>query len=198
MFNIRAISLTEGAPAGARVALDQYLGREVEFRRGISVRLTLPMHVEAFSALVDPEMLLVTVERWSRVYSFVEDDRHSIHLLSPAEDGAGGLLFYRLDMLQPVGPRGGPRPAVEVTGGAVLDFDGCGAWLVDLAERWRSFNKDKAKVVIRPVEARLWRPRLAWVGPGGLDGATWSSGSVQSAASMAARLIMLRQSRIGM
>jgi hypothetical protein len=171
-FNIRAMSLAEGVDADARIALGDLLGQEIEFRLGISVSVRLPDTPEQFHALPEPERLLAALNRWTRLYRYPEADHEAIHVIAPAENGDEEILFYRIDLRQPPRPHPGPRPAVEIAGGAVMTYDQCAAWLVDLSYQLDT-SRDKAQrlvVLARPRQVKPRQVRVAWVGPEIVDG----------------------------
>jgi hypothetical protein len=84
--------------------------------------------------------------------------------LAPAENPAheGELLVYRLDLLQPARIKPGPRPPVEIAGGAVMTYDECVNWLTDLCF---THGQAKGTVLHRPRMPKLPSLRIAWVGP---------------------------------
>jgi hypothetical protein len=152
-FNIRAISLAESIASDARVGLEDLVGAEVEFRQGFGFSVTLPKTLSDFDTIADPTKALTVLAKWSRVFKYPELDGEMIHVLAPADDGSGGIVFYRADFRQPARSRRGLRPAVQLVGAAVADYEACAAWLVELAYTWE-INPDPAQ---RRVV--LWRPR---------------------------------------
>ena len=166
MFSIRALSMMEGLPPNARTSVGTVLGTEVEFRSGVAMRLTLPSDAAAFANLPEPDSVLAALAGWARVYSFPENKGRMVHILAPAEQENGDVNFYRLDLWQRQKLRG-PRPAVEVVGGATMDYDQCAEWLVDLAHR-RAVNADsfqRFQCISRPQMPLQPDIRLAWIGP---------------------------------
>ena len=123
-FNIRAISLVEGAPSGARIDVGSILGKEVHFRGGLPYSIKLPDEAAALVRIPDPEKLLTALDRWARVYVYPDGDAQKIHVLAPAETADGVVVFYRLDFIQQT-PAKGPRPAVDAIGGAVMSYEEC-------------------------------------------------------------------------
>jgi hypothetical protein len=173
-FNIRAISLAESVNFDARIALSEFLGREIEFRSGISMSITLPHNPEAFDRLPDAERLLSALPAWSRVYSYPDGDSKSMHVLATTNglDEDAEILFYRLDLRQPSRIKPGPRPAVEIVGGAIMTFEECGKWLVELSYGLLT-NSDQFKGSVRLMRPRPLKPkpiRVGWVGPETLNG----------------------------
>ena len=120
----------------------------------------------SFRELAGAGFGLSCARRWARVYSFPENKGRMVHILAPAEQENGDVNFYRLDLWQRQKLRG-PRPAVEVVGGATMDYDQCAEWLVDLAHR-RAVNADsfqRFQCISRPQMPLQPDIRLAWIGP---------------------------------
>jgi hypothetical protein len=167
-FNIRAISLVEGVPMGARIDLERdILGKEILFRTGLSYSIKLPDDIGKFAQVQEPERLLTALSGWARVYRYPDGDVEKIHVLAPSETADGDIAFYRLDFQQQRKSRRGPRPCVELIGGAVLRYEECATWLMDLAASWRADHdrKDLRFVISRPCMIKLNPIRLAWVVP---------------------------------
>jgi len=178
-FNIRAISLAEtSVDRNARISVDDCLKKEFEFKRGISIRITLPDNGNAFRKLSSPEQLLMALENWARFYQYPANlDRPQedklIHVLATTDvqpDSDGEIVFYRLDLKQLHRVKPGPRPAVEIIGGAVMSYDECTAWLVQLAEKLSKVHPSKRTILTRPPFLTLRKRRLYWVGPEFIDG----------------------------
>ena len=88
-----------------------------------------------------------------------------VHVLASAESDDGGLVFYRLDFLEP--PRGSRRrKPVEFVSSAVMEHEDCSEWLENLALAWRA-ERDKRQLLVlaRPCGIRPGRIRMAWIGP---------------------------------
>src|ERR1017187_3865466 len=102
-FNIRAISLAESVPFDARTPVSELLGKEIEFRSGIKIVITLPDARDKFDRLPEAERLLSGLEGWARVYVYPEGDDKAIHILAPADghDRDAEMLVYRVEFLQP-------------------------------------------------------------------------------------------------
>jgi hypothetical protein len=167
-FNIRAISLVEGLPLGARIdVVRDILGKEIFFRAGLSYSIKLPDDIGKFGEVQEPERLLTALSHWARVYVYRDGDVEKIHVLAPSEAEDGDVEFYRLDFQQQQKSRRGPRPSVELIGGAVLSYEECGTWLMDLATKWRAdaARKNQRFVVSRPSMIKLNQIKLAWVVP---------------------------------
>lgn len=171
MFSIRGLSLAEAMPPGYTISVPEILGAQFEFRKGISISLKLPSDPAAFANLTDPEVMLSALRRWERVYRYPKDNGHAIHVLAPAEDASGELSFRRLDLWQRRKLHG-PKPPVEVTGGAVMNYDDCASWLVELADKHAS-HIDYSKNFVEIARSNIQGTppvRLAWIGPDHLDG----------------------------
>jgi hypothetical protein len=169
-FNIRAISLIDGIGADARVAVEDLLGRHVELRRGEVIPIILPERGAGFDTLSEPERVLTVLDCWARVYRYPCGEDHSIHVLAPAENVDGEILFYRLDLLQPRPPRRGPRPAVVVVGGAIMNYDQCSEWLIDLKfDLDLTLERDDHLKVLPRMPRLKPKARVAWVGPDIVD-----------------------------
>jgi hypothetical protein len=167
-FNIRAISLVEGVPMGARVDIDRdILGKEIFFRAGLSYSIKLPDNIAEFGQVQEPERLLTALSAWARVYAYPEGDVEKVHVLAPSENVDGDVEFYRLDFRQQRKSRRGPRPRVELIGGAILSYEECATWLMALATSWRAdpVRENLRFVVSRPCALKLNQIRLAWVVP---------------------------------
>jgi hypothetical protein len=169
-FDLRAISLAPSVPSDARTPVSDLLGKEVQFRAGLTIAMTLPDDPTAFSCLPEPERLLTAVDSWARVFDYPHGEDPVRYILAPAENPAadGELLFYRLDFLQPARVKPGPRPPVEILGGAVMTYNECATWLANV-----SFTQAKVKGTIlhRPrLNKKAPLVRIAWVGPERLGG----------------------------
>jgi hypothetical protein len=170
-FSIRAISLSNALGADDRIAIGDVLGARIEFRAGVSTSIRLPSEPEGFEAVPNPERLLTALQGWSRVYRYSGGESESVHVLAIAEELPGDILFYRVDLRQPRGTRRGPRPAVEVVGGAIMTYDECAAWLIDLSFRLAAIrNRGQIPFIL----ARAWPPKsrlikVAWIGPETLE-----------------------------
>jgi hypothetical protein len=170
-FNIRAISVAESVPFDARTPVHELLGKEIIFRSGLPITITLPDNPGAFDQLPEPERLLTALVSWARVYDYPHGEDKIRYILAPAEnpDPGADILMYRLDLLQPARIKPGPRLPVQILGGAVMTYDECTRWLADLSYEQRLAN---GTVLQRP---RLPKPkapvlRIAWVGPEKLGG----------------------------
>lgn len=166
-FDIRAISLVKGVTADARIRVSDLIGTEIEFREGVRYSITLPSSAEAFAFLTEPERTLTALAGWARLYRYPEGPNELLHIIAPAEDSNGDLVFYRLDLMQEAKSRRGPKPAVVMSASAVMDFDACASWLIDLSDRWAA-NPDQGsrqRVMLRPGPLPPERIRVAWVGP---------------------------------
>ena len=167
-FDIRAISLAESIAADARVELADLLGTTRTFRQGIQIPVTLPDSIAKDSEeIAEPTKILTCLSDWARVYRHPEAENDLIHVLSPADDGAGGLIFYRVDLRQPPVPKKGLRPAVEIVGCFSNNYDECAAWLTDLAYK-RATDRDRVNryvVLSRPSPISPARIRMACVCP---------------------------------
>ena len=106
-FNIRAISLAErSVDRNARISVDVCLKKEIEFKKGVSIRITLPDSADDFRKLPCPEQLLMSLENWARFYRYpTNPDRPQedklIHVLATADvrrEGEDDVIFYRLDL----------------------------------------------------------------------------------------------------
>ena len=178
-FNIRAISLAErSVDRNAQISVDVCLKQEIEFKRGVSIRITLPDSAEDFRNLPYPEQLLMSLENWARFYQYpANPDRPQedklIHVLAIADtqrDGEDDVIFYRLDLKQRHQMKPGPRPAVEINGGAIMSYDECTAWLVQLAEKLSVIHPSKRTILTCPPFLKLRKRHLHWVGPESLGG----------------------------
>jgi hypothetical protein len=166
-FNLRAISLAESVAADARTDVAEMMGREIEFRAGIRYSVTLPSSREEFSTLNEPERTLIALSQWARVFRYPDGAGDIIHVLAPADDDAGNLIFYRVDLRQPRQSRRGPRPDVEMIGSYILSDLECAAWLIELASAWDN-SPDEAQrrsILARPPIRPLRPIRLVWIGP---------------------------------
>jgi hypothetical protein len=172
-FNIRAISLAASVPFDARTTVSELLGEEIQFRSGLPITITLPSDPSAFNQLPDPERVLCALKGWTRVYQYPEGDSKIIHVLAPAE-GANAdaeILVYRVDLLQPARIKPGPRPPVEILGGAVMTYDECAKWLADLSyNQGLAHSHTKGTILQRPRVLRTPVLRIAWVGAEKLGG----------------------------
>ncbi len=167
-FNIRAISLVEGVPTGARIDIERnILGKEIFFRAGLSYSIKLPDDIGKFGQIQEPERLLTALGGWAPVYVYPDGDVEKIHVLAPSETADDDLAFYRLDFQQKQKSRRGPRPRAELIGGAVLGYEECATWLMDLATSWRAdaARRNLRFVVSRSCTIKLNQMRLAWVVP---------------------------------
>src|ERR1017187_7473878 len=81
-FNIRAISLAESVKADARVVVGDCLGKEVLFRTGVNILITLPDTKGDYGLLPEPERLLTALAGWTRVYRYPEGEHDSIHIIA--------------------------------------------------------------------------------------------------------------------
>src|ERR1022692_1028705 len=171
-FNIRAISLAESVAANARTVVSEFLGKEIEFTSGISFRITLPSAPEQFAGLPEPERLLLGLDGWSRVYRYPENDRETLNIIATTENDEEEIVFHRIDLRQPRRPPRGLRPPVEIVGGAVMDYEECADWLIELSFKLAE-NRNQAQLPTILARPRLVRPnqmRLAWVGREIIDG----------------------------
>jgi hypothetical protein len=165
-FNIRAISMVEGVPADARINVGSVLGKEVQFRAGLPYSIKLPDDASKLARLPEPEKLLTALDGWVRVYVCPDGEAERINILAPAETSEGDIVFYRLDFMQQRSRRG-PRHSVEAAGGAVMSYEECATWLIELSASWRANpdHKDRRFVRSRPCEIKPNKIRLAWVIP---------------------------------
>jgi len=172
-FNIRAMSLAECVDSSARVDVYDFVGRQIEFRAGISFTVRLPENSVDFASLREPERLLLALRGWTRVFRYPEAEGDAIHIVAAAQSGEEDLHFYRIDLGQPpASRRGRPKPPVEITSGAVMTYDECAAWLVELVLKLAK-DRDRAQRHLTLARPRLLTPkqlRLAWVGPHLVDG----------------------------
>jgi hypothetical protein len=177
-FNLRAISLAESIKADARCVVSDFLGKKISFRAGISIELTLPDEPERFQFMPEPERLLTALDNWNRVYRHPEDGCDSIHILATADDPSHGIVFYRIDLRQhPPPSRRTPRPMVEITGGAILDYEECANWLIEHSFKL-SADPDRAtrpSLLSRPRRLKTRPIRIAWIGPEVADGVSMQS-----------------------
>ncbi|MGP0021297.1 MAG: hypothetical protein ACLPHP_22195 [Candidatus Sulfotelmatobacter sp.] len=166
-FNIRAISLVEGVSADARVDVGSVLGKEVQFRAGLPYSIKLPDDASKLARLPDAEKLLTALDGWARVYVHPADNAQMIHVLAPAENTDGEIVFYRLDLMQQRRSRRGPKPSVEAVGGAVMTYEECATWLMELSANWRAnpAHKNHRFVRSRACGIKANKFRLAWVIP---------------------------------
>jgi hypothetical protein len=166
-FNLRAISLAESVAVNARTGVAEMMGREIEFRAGIRYSVTLPSSREDFGTLNEPERTLTALSQWARVFRYPDAAGDVIHVLAPADDDDGNLIFYRVDLRQPRQSRRGLRPDAEFIGSYILSDLECAAWLIELASAWDA-NPNEAQrrsILARPPIHPLRPIRLAWVGP---------------------------------
>ncbi len=177
-FNIRAISLAErSVDHAARIDVVSCLGKEIEFKKGITVRITLPATEEEFANLPRPEQLLAALENWARLYQYPanpdrpQDDK-LIHVLATVEvdNENDDIIFYRLDLKQPHRGKNSLRPPVEILGGAIMSFEECNAWLVRLVERLSNVHLSKRTILVCPPFLKLKNLHMHWVGPEVLSG----------------------------
>jgi hypothetical protein len=167
MFSIRALSLAESLPPGTSTSVTDVLGAEFEFRRGISVALTLPSEPQAFAGLGENTFrLLSALKGWARVYKYPNNNGHTIHVVATAEEASGDVEFYRLEFWQRRKLRG-PRPPVEIVGGEVMNREQCVRWLVNLADKraTENFTPQFQSIVRWPIPRLVPDIRLGWVGP---------------------------------
>jgi hypothetical protein len=172
-FNIRAISLAESIAADARCAVGDLLGKEITFRGGESIVLTLPAEATHFGDLIEPERLLTALTGWTRVFRYPEDDGDSIHVLAVADSLDEGILFYRIDLRQvPPPSRRARRPTAQIVGGAVMTYEECAGWLIDLSSKLaaRPDEVQLQRILQRPRQLKPKPIRVAWVGPEILHG----------------------------
>lgn len=166
-FDIRAISLVESIGADARVEIGDLSDKEVSFRRGIQISITLPELLEECEAIPEAEKILTAFAGWARVYRYPELEQDRVHVLATAEDTDRNLHFYKVDLTQPRGSRRGVRPAVRLDGATIMSYGECAGWLVELAYSW-AVSPDPAKRRIclsRPCPVPLKRIRTACVCP---------------------------------
>jgi hypothetical protein len=166
-FNIRAISLAESVPFDACTPVSQLLGKEIQFRSGLAITITLPSEPGAFSRLRDPERVLCALEAWTRVYQYPEGGANIIHVLAPAEGAStdAEILLYRVDFLQHARIKPGPRSPVEVLDSAVMTYDQCATWLANLSHnQGLAHRHTKGTILQRPRVLRAPMLRIAWVG----------------------------------
>ena len=172
-FNIRAISLAESVKADARVAVGDCLGKEVLFRTGVNILITLPDTKGDYGLLPEPERLLTALAGWTRVYRYPEGEHDSIHIIAPADRDEGEIVFYRIDIRQPP-PRSrrAPRSAVEIAGGAVMTYEQCANWLIELSFRLSGAPglATRRVALSRPHPIGPKPIRVAWIGPEVLEG----------------------------
>ena len=166
-FNIRAISLAASVPFDARTPVCELLGKEIHFHSRITLSITLPDIPEAFASLPDPERLLTALDGWTRVYDYPKGEDKIRHILAPAEgqDPDDEILVYRLDLLQPARRKPGPRPPVVILDGAVMTYDACAKWLIDLFyDQARAHGHTKGTILVRPRVPKSPPIRIGWVG----------------------------------
>ena len=167
-FNIRAISLAESVPADARWAIDDFLGKEITFRGGNSIVLTLPGEASQFGTIQEPERLLTVMTHWTRVFRYPDQDGDLIHVLAVAESLSEGVVLYRIDLRQPPLPsRRARRPAVQILSGAIMNYDECAGWLIDLSFKLaaKAEQAQLHRILQRPRQLKPKPIRVAWVGP---------------------------------
>jgi hypothetical protein len=170
MFSIRALSLVEALAPNARVSVAEAVGAKFDFKKGVSISITFPSDPAAFASLSEPDRILAAPVGWARVYRYPKDKGHAIHVIAPAEEESGDIRFYRLDLWQRLKLRG-PKAPVEIVGGAIMNFDECASWLVDLAERWRTSPDDARQFqCLSKVPTSQADLRMAWIGPEIIDG----------------------------
>jgi hypothetical protein len=149
--------------------VSELLGKEIQFRSGVTIAINLPSDPGAFALLPDAERILTAFGWWARLFDYPEGQDRIRYILAPAEnpDDTAELLFYRLDLLQPARIKPGPRPPVEFLGGAVMTYDECANWLADLSF---THARTTGTILHRPRVLTLPSLRLAWVGPERLAG----------------------------
>jgi hypothetical protein len=117
---------------------------------------------------------LRALDDWTRVYSYSEGDHKSMHVLATGEGckAEDEILFYRVDLKQPLPVKPGPRPAVEIAGGAVMSYEECASWLVELSYRLTAnLEQSKGSVqLMRPRALKQKQTRVGWVGPEAING----------------------------
>jgi hypothetical protein len=94
-------------------------------------------------------------------------DDKEMHILAPVDghDEYAEMLVYRLELLQPARIKPGPRPHVEIVSGAVMTYDECSKWLVDLSYRQAiAHSHSKGSVLARPRVPKPKQMRIGWVG----------------------------------
>jgi hypothetical protein len=165
-FNVRAISLADGVPRDARIDPASLLGKEVQFRAGLPFSIKLPDDAAKFALIPDPEKLLTALDGWARVYVHPDGDGRKVHVLAPSETEDSDVVFYRLDFTE-VRHVKGPRPPVDAIGGAILTYEECATWLMELSAGWRADpdRKNLQFVRSRPCGIKPNKIRLAWVIP---------------------------------
>jgi hypothetical protein len=170
-FNLQAISLADGVAMGASIPVPEMLGRNIEFRAGVSISVTLPASMGDFASLPDPEKLMPVLTNWARVYRFPQAEADQLHVLAPAETDEGELEYRRLELLQPRSRRG-PRLPASIAGGAIMNGDECARWLVELAMLFAANPQSKQlqTILARPRLPKPGQMRLAWIGPELVDG----------------------------
>lgn len=169
-FNIRAISAANKIPADARVSVPSLLGARIEFRTGAVLRIALPGELQDFQTLASAERTLNVVDRWSRVFRSPINDAVVLNVLGTTTDESGATLFYRLDALQYT-QRKGPAPPVQLVGDAIMTYEECANWLIELSQSWAS-RPDQAQqqiALIRPSGYTPEKVRMAWIGPETVD-----------------------------
>jgi hypothetical protein len=167
MFNIRAMSLLDSIPADARAEAVDFAGREIRFQCGFSHSVRLADDASQFMLLHGSGKVLTALNQWARVFVYPSGQEENIHVLAPAEGEDGDSLFYRVDMVRPLRVRRGPSPPAELVGGAIMDFDACASWLIELAVLWESnpAQKNLQLAIARPAQLTPDPIRVAWILP---------------------------------
>lgn len=166
-FNIRALLLLDGIPADARAEVADFVGKEIRFQAGLSHSVRLAEDAGKFMALQGSDRVLTALHQWARVFVYPSGREEKIHVLAPAEGEDGDAVFYRVDLVRPVKGRRGPRPPAEIVGGAIMNFDACASWLIELAVIWESnpAQKNLQLALARPAPLTPDPIRVAWVLP---------------------------------